>query len=146
MVIKRPLFGLSDHDTIEIQPLARQNFSDNKFLLKSRDLRATKRFAMHKYLEEVNIDLLVGFKVSCEEKCQVIETKMDILMPLKSKKIVKNEPAWINDHLKSLIRDRQSAFARDYSASFKRLRVGKSITPPRLSTLGTVSRSNEGLK
>ena len=125
VTIKRPPFGLSDHDTIEIQPLARQNFPDNKYLLKSRDLRATKRLAMRTYLEEVNTNLLVGSKVSCEEKCQVFETiiktGMDIIMPLKSKKIVSNEPTWINDHLKSLIRDRQSAFARGDSASFKRL-------------------------
>ena len=51
----------------------------------------------------------------------IIKTGMDILMPLKSKMIVSNEPAWINDHLKSLIRDRQSAFAWGDSASFKRL-------------------------
>ena len=43
-------------------------------------------------------------------------------MPLKSKKIVSSEPAWINDHLKSLIRERQSDFARGDSVSFKRLR------------------------
>ena len=106
--INRPPFGLYDHDTVEIQPLARHKFPKNKILLKSRDLRATKLIATRKYLEEVNIELLVGSKVSCEEKCQVFETiiktGMDILMPLKSKKIVSSEPAWIKDHLKSLIR------------------------------------------
>ena len=43
--IKRPPFGFSDHETVEIQPLARQIFPDNKFLLKSHDLRATKSHA-----------------------------------------------------------------------------------------------------
>ncbi|EDO42661.1 predicted protein [Nematostella vectensis] len=41
--IKRPPFGLSDHDSVEVQPVARQKFPDNKVLLKSRDLRSTKR-------------------------------------------------------------------------------------------------------
>ena len=99
--IERPLFKLFDHDTVEIQPLARQKFPENKILLKSRDLRATKLIAIRTYLEEVNIiELLVGSKVSCEEKCQVLETTiktgMDILMPLKSKKIVSSEPASVS--------------------------------------------------
>ena len=36
---KLPLFGLSDHDTVALQPLARQNLPKKKILLKSRDLR-----------------------------------------------------------------------------------------------------------
>ena len=63
---KLPHFGLSDHDTVSVQPLARQDLSKNKILLKSRDLRATNRLAMRSYLEEVNLGLLVGRKESCE--------------------------------------------------------------------------------
>ena len=59
-----PPFGLSDHDTVAVQPLARQNLPKNKILLKSRDLRATNRMAMRTYLKEVNLGLLVGLKES----------------------------------------------------------------------------------
>ena len=43
---KLPPFGLSDHDTVAVQPLARQNLPKHKILLKSRDLQATNRMAM----------------------------------------------------------------------------------------------------
>lgn len=40
---KLPPFGLSDHYTVEVQPLARRDGPRNKILLKSRDLRTTNR-------------------------------------------------------------------------------------------------------
>ena len=43
------------------------------------------------------------------------------ILSLQSEKIVNNEPLWINDHLKSLIRDHLSAFALGDSTSFNRL-------------------------
>ena len=97
---KLPAFGLSDHDTVEVQALARNHFPSNKSTLKSRDLGPRKRLAMRKYLEEVILDLLVGNKDSCEEKSitleTVIKTGMDILLPLKSKKVPANERPWVN--------------------------------------------------
>ena len=59
-----PPLGLSDHDTVAVQPLARQNLPRNKILLKSRELRATNRMAMRTYLDEVNLGLLVSLKES----------------------------------------------------------------------------------
>ena len=123
---KLPAFGLSDHDTVEVQALARIHFPSNKSTLKSRDLRPTKRLAMRKYLEEVNLDLLVENNDSCEEKSNtletVIKTGMDILLPLKSKKVPANEPPWVNKKLKSLIHDRQSALSRGDTTNFRHLR------------------------
>ena len=120
--LELPAFGLSDHDTVEVQALARIHFPSNKSTLKSRDLRPTKRLSMRKYLEEVNLDLLVGNKDSCEEKSNtletVIKTGMDILLPLKSKKVPANEPPWVNKKLKSLIHDRQSALSRGDTTNF----------------------------
>ena len=63
---KLPPVGLSDHDTVSVQSLARQDLPKNKIFLKSRDLRATNRLAMRSYLEKVNLGLLVGRKESCE--------------------------------------------------------------------------------
>ena len=101
---KLPPFGLSDHDTVAVQPLARQNLPKNKILLKSRDLRATNRMAMRTYLEEVNLGLLVGLKESCEAKTRtletIIKTGMDTLLRPKSKTVIANEPPWINKQLK----------------------------------------------
>ena len=81
---------------------------------------------MRKYLEEVNLDLLVGNQDSCEEKSNtlktVIKTGMDILLPLKSKKVPANERPWINKKLKSLIQDRQSALSRGDNTNFRHLR------------------------
>ena len=91
-----PPFGLSDHDTVAVQPLARQNLPKKKILLKSRDLRATNRMVMRTYLEEVNLGLLIGLKESCEEKTRtletIIKTGMDTLLRPKSKTVIANEP------------------------------------------------------
>ena len=95
---KLPPFGLSDHVTVAVQPLARQNLPKNKILLKSRDLRATIRMAMRTYLKEVNLGLLVGLKETCEEKTRnetIIKTGMDTLLRPKSKTVIANEPPWI---------------------------------------------------
>ncbi|KAL9988403.1 hypothetical protein ACROYT_G002841 [Oculina patagonica] len=123
--IKRPNFGLSDHVTVEVKPLARSDFPKNKIIIKSRDLRTTKRLAIRKYLEEVDLDLLVGTKVSCEEKTNTLESViklgMDTLLPLRSKKLSVNDPPWINKQLKSMIRKRQRALARGDDAIFRRL-------------------------
>ena len=93
---------------------------------RSRDLRTTKRLAIRKYLEEVDLDLLVGTKVSCEEKTNTLEFAiklgMDTLLPLRSKKLSINDPPWINERLKSMIRERQRALARGDDANFRRLR------------------------
>ena len=96
---KLPPFGLSDHDTKAVQPLARQNLPKHKILLKSRDLRG-----MRTYLEEVNLGLLVGLKESREEKKRTLETitktGMDTFLHPKSKTVIANEPPWINKQLK----------------------------------------------
>ena len=100
---KLPPFGLSDHVTVAVQPLARQNLPKNKILLKSRDLRAANRMAMGTYLKEVNLGLLVGLKETCEEKTRnetIIKTGMDTLLRPKSKTVIANEPPWINKQLK----------------------------------------------
>ena len=123
---KLPPFGLSDHDTVEVQPLARRDDPRNKILLKSRDLRTTNRLAMRTYLDEVDLGRLVGWKESCEEKTlaleTIIKTGLDFVLPLKSKTIIANEPAWISKQLKSLIHERQIVLARGDKDRFRRLR------------------------
>ena len=50
-------FGLSDHATVEVQPLEMEKLPSQKIVLQSRDLRATKRLAMRICLEEVDVFL-----------------------------------------------------------------------------------------
>ena len=123
---KLPPFGFSDHATVEVRPLARNDFPVNKVLLKSRDLRSTKRLAMRKYLEEVDLESLVGSKNSCDQKTKflelIIKTGMDLLIPLKSKTIFFNEPPWINKQLKYLIFERQRALSLGDLNNFRSLR------------------------
>ena len=59
---KRPPFGLSDHLSVEIQPLKRPSSQRAKFYTISRDSRPTKRLIMRKYLEEVRIEGLIESK------------------------------------------------------------------------------------
>ena len=86
---KLPPFGLSDHDTVEVRPLARQNGPRNTILLKSRDLRTINHLAMPTYLDEVDLGRLVGCKESCEEKTlaleTIIKTGLDFVFAFKSK-------------------------------------------------------------
>lgn len=51
-----------------------------------------------------------------------VKTGVDILLPLKSKSVFVNELPWINDNLKSLIRERQSALAQGNMVNFRHLR------------------------
>ena len=141
---KLPPFGLSDHDTVEVRPLARQDGPRNKILLKSRDPRTINRLAMRTYLDEVDLGRLVGCKESPEEKTLVletiIETGLDFVLPFKSKTIIANEPPWISKHLKSLIHERQRALARGDKDCFRRLR--NRVNRLRKSCRAKYSKSN----
>ena len=123
---KLPPLGLSDHDTVALQPLARQNLPKNKILLKSRDLRATNRMTMRTYLEEVNLGLLVGLKESCEEKTRTLKTIIKTawipyFAPNSGRSLRMNHHGSTNN-LNSLTHDRQTGFARGEEESFRRPR------------------------
>ena len=66
---------------------------------------------------------LVGSLVSCQEKTDtletVIKTGMDSLLPLTPKIVMSNDPPWINKQMKSLIKQRQVAFARGDLDTFR---------------------------
>ena len=124
--IQRPAFGLSDHFSIEVQPLKRTKQSTTKTIIKSRDLRPTKRLAIRTYLEEVNIKTLIDCIDTCEGKVKIFEdivnTGINVLLPIKSKTIHSNEPAWVNRKLKRLISTRQKALAKGEHAEYRALR------------------------
>ena len=93
--IKRPAFGLSDHASVELQPLSRCKSQPSKRSIITRDQRESYRVALSSYLEKVNIADLVKNKDTCDEKAQLMEediiSGMDAIMPLKVKSISANE-------------------------------------------------------
>jgi len=119
-------FGLSDHATIKVQPLSRHEYPKNKFAVKSRDTKPSNRLAIRKYLEEVNLEAMIDCADTCDEKTNLLETiistGMDILTPVKTKIVITNEPRWINNELKALIRKRQQAYSRGDLDTFRPLR------------------------
>jgi hypothetical protein len=123
--VKLPPFGLSDHFTVLAEPKIRGDNQLNKKTKHSRDLRPSRRAAMSAFINEIDWSILDHYH-SCEEKwaCfeSIINTGMEILLPVKSIKLCNNEPPWMNYHLKSLIHQRQFALASGDISKFKLLR------------------------
>ena len=119
-------FGLSDHVTIEVKPKNRDVFPIIKSIIKSRDLRPSKRQAISTYLEQVNVHSLVRSVESCEEKVTMLETiiniGLDFILPLRKITVLSNEPPWVTSSLKDLIKRRQMALNRGDTQEFKYLR------------------------
>jgi hypothetical protein len=122
--IKRPPFGLSDHVTVEVQPLNRPKNSETKVVVMSRDLQPSKRLAFGKYIEEVNVKYWVESVDSCDDKTKMLEhiINFDFLLPIKKKILINNEPPWMTKSLKELIHRMEKAFAQNDLDSFKKLR------------------------
>ena len=124
--IKSSALGLSDHSSIEVQPKQRASTSRSKQTVISRDLRPSNRHAMRLYLEQVDVAAKIAAEESCERKVSmrqtILQTGLDIILPLKSKTVYPNEPPWINSTLKKLIKKRQRALNQGDHAEFKLLR------------------------
>ena len=97
-----------------------------KSIIKSRDLRPSKRQAISTYLEQVNVHSLVRSVGSCEEKVTMLETIINIglefILPLRKITVLSNEPPWVTSSLKDLIKRRQMALNRGDTQEFKYLR------------------------
>ena len=123
---KRPPFGLSDHLSIEVKPKMRTLLPQPRSKVRSRDLRPSNRLALSLYLQEVDVPALISTGNSCSEKVSIFETivntGLDIILPVRSKTIHSNEPPWINPALKDLIRQRQRALAQGNLPLFRLLR------------------------
>ena len=63
---------------------------------------------MRIYLQEVDVNAHINTVNTCAEKVSVletiVETRIDSVLPLRSKTIQHNEPPWINQTWKELIR------------------------------------------
>ena len=102
-----PPIWLSVHDSVELQPKAKWDYQMNKI----KRPAASKSFG-YTVLSRPSRTWyrMVGCKESCEEKTPALETiiKMGlyVMLPLKSKTVIANEPPWINNQLKFLIHER----------------------------------------
>ncbi|XP_032238574.1 uncharacterized protein LOC5513178 [Nematostella vectensis] len=121
--VKLPAFGLSDHATVELQPLACCNQPTAKhFILffSVRDTPLTNKIAMRLYLEKIDV------LESCEEMTQILEEAitfgMDTIIPLPRKTVVANEAPWVNTQLKYFVRRLQKALASSSMLDSRMLR------------------------
>ena len=123
---KRAPFGLSDHMSIEINPIVHSKTRENTVVVKVRDLRPSSRLAMRQYLEQVDMPGMLNRVKSCDEKTlllqTIVNTGMDYILPLRGKKSKANDPPWMNLTLSNLIRNRQKALNQGNIDEFKRLR------------------------
>ena len=120
---KLPPFGLSDHDSVFVPPLARSQVPNPTYRTKPRDLRPTKRLALTRYLEEVNVNQLVNNQISCDDKAKtfemIISTGLEAIALTTEKVIITSEP---HGSFKKLIRNRQKAFTQGDLMAFRKPR------------------------
>ena len=92
----------------------------------SRDLRPSSRLAIRSYLEKVDVAALLDKVNTCTEKTKLFETivntGLDLILPLRSKTVHLNDPPWFNPTLKNLIKRRQRALTEGDSSEFCILR------------------------
>ena len=118
----RSAHGLSDHSSVKVHPKQRVSTSRLKQTVISRNLRSSNRHAMRLHLEQVDVGAKIAAEESCERKVSMVQTRLDIILPLKSKTLHPNEPPWINSTLKKLIKKRPGALNQGDHAEFKLLR------------------------
>lgn len=119
-----PPFGLSDHHTICIQPKQREMKSTHHHLVYKRDTRPSRRLELGRYLSQINWNV-IDSNTTCEEKNQEFESQILLgldNMPEKQVKVRSDDPPWVSEHFKSLIKKRQRAFSRGDVMSFKYFR------------------------
>ena len=114
--------------TIEIKPRNREILPITKSIIKSRDVRPSKRQAVSSgcYLEQVDVQGLVKSVESCEEKVTMLETiiniGLDFILRLRKIIVLSNKPPWITSSQIDLIKTRQMAPNRGDTQEFKYLR------------------------
>ena len=111
-----PPFGLSDHATVLVSPKNREkSVNPTKYVFK-RDMCASRKVELGRYLSTMDWDLLLSSCETCDELertlREVIHTRFDIIMPVKKVRINLKDAAWMTQELKTLILNRQKAFHR----------------------------------
>ena len=109
-----PAFGLSDHNTVVASPKILSRGTNTKKVLTICDKRTSRKAEMGRYLAAIDWSSLFAPLDTCEDMWNVfhtvVQSELDILMPIKQIRIHPDDAPWINQRLKSFIQKRQEAF------------------------------------
>ena len=104
--------GLSDHNVVVATPLHGKRI--NKKTITKRDLRASSKASMGRFLNGIDWSILFSPHEGCKEMWNVFSkavcTGLDILMPEKQFRICTADAPWMTQRVKALILKRQKAF------------------------------------
>ena len=120
--------GLSDHDVVVATPLHGKRINNTKKTITERDLRASSKASMGRFLNGIHWSILFSPLEGCKEMWNVFSkaarTGLDILMPEKQFRICTADAPWMTQRVKALILKRQKAFTMHgpESSQFKYLR------------------------
>ena len=117
--------GLSDHNSILLEPLkSYANFGSRSTRL-VRDSRPSNRKLVREKLSQVNWSPLYSMQ-SCDEQFQffssTVNSIVETFLPLKKMKSVSNDKPWITPEIKTLIAKRQRAWSKGKNTLFKHYR------------------------
>ena len=117
-----PPFGLSDHCVITLYPKQREFISTTKKVIYKRDTRPSRKQMLGNFLNQIDWHLLDRL-TSCSEKNDlftgIISTGLNYIMPEKGVIFHRNDPPWITEDFKRVIKHRQRAFSSGNSIAFK---------------------------
>lgn len=117
-----PPLGLSHHNTIMVSPKERTVKSNSRSIAYKRDSRPSCKAAMGRYLCSLDWPLLFNSLETCEDLTnvfqEVIQTGLDLLMPLRRIRTIPADAPWMSQKLKSLIRRRQETFCKNGTLPF----------------------------
>ena len=105
-------FGLSDHSVAT--PLQGKRINNTKKTITKRDLRASTKASMGRFLNRIDWSILFAPLEGCEEMwntfTEAVRTGLDILMPEKQCRVCTADAPWMTQRVKALILKRQKAF------------------------------------
>ena len=120
--------GLSDHDVVVATPLHGKRINNTKKTITKRDLRASSKVSMGRFLNGIDWSIFFSPLEGCKEMwnvfSKVVRTGLDILMLEKQFRICTADASWMTQRVKALILKRQKAFTMHgpESSQFKYLR------------------------
>ena len=107
-------FGLSDHNVVVATPLQGKRINKTKKTITKRDLRASSKASMGRFLNHIDWPIMFAPLEGCEEMwntfTEAVHTGLDILMPVKQYRVCTADAPWMAQRVKALILKRQKAF------------------------------------
>ena len=117
-----PPIGSSDHCSILLDPLCNKTPSAPSIRIQQRDYKTSNKRAVISSLENVNWTPICRLN-SCDEQLDVfqsmISTAINVCLPMRSVKIYTRDKPWITPDIKSCIKKRQLAWARNDIEQYK---------------------------